>query len=376
MLRVAIIQRLFPHYRKAVFDALAQEYELTLLHTNKDKGIAATKAPYAQAIKAVWYGRGDTHVYLKTAAALRETQPQVIIHELGIGILSLYKTMRYARKHQIPFILWGHGYDRVKGFDPAVNKTDKIRLWLYQKAKAVLLYGAQGKGMLQPYLDDQKLFVAPNTLDTPALANIRAQLEAEGKERVKARLGYTATYNLVFIGRLLDYKQPDWLIDLVVKLQEKNLDVHAHWIGDGPEMERLKAKAAPHPNWFHFHGSIYEQDQIGERLFAADLMVMPGDLGLSVNHAHHLGLPVVTLKTGENGPYHGPEGAYVISGETGYQASSYGDMLAFLEQYLTNHDKQQHMRKAVLHAAENVHALQQMVQGFRSVISYAKGGEE
>ena len=68
-----------------------------------------------------------------------------------------------------------------------------------------------------------------------------------------------------------------------------------------------------------FHGAIHDDVKTGEILFACDMMVMPGYLGLSVNHAFCFDCPVMSFEQQKNGPFHSPEVEYVINNKTGFR---------------------------------------------------------
>ena len=71
-----------------------------------------------------------------------------------------------------------------------------------------------------------------------------------------------------------------------------------------------------------FTGAISEWDKSGKFLFCSDVLINPGEVGLSVNHAFCFDLLVVTQKEGQTGPYHGPEIEYLINGEAGFMCAN------------------------------------------------------
>jgi len=104
-------------------------------------------------------------------------------------------------------------------------------------------------------------------------------------------------------GRLVPYKRFDLAIEACNKLSLE-LDI----IGDGPEMEKLKAMAGP---TVHLHGRASDEEL---ELLAqqADAYLFPGeeDFGISPVEALSAGLPVIAYRAG---------GAldYVVEGKTG-----------------------------------------------------------
>ncbi len=210
-------------------------------------------------------------------------------------------------------VVWTHGVKSKEMLQPFHSWQSKIQLWVYNKADAVILYSQQRKDILAQYIKQpNKLFVANNTLDTYELERIYNDLKTEGKEGVQNELDFQNKNNLVFIGRLVADKRLDLLFHAFTEL-ENELDVGLHIIGSGPE-ENLVRKYVNGSKNIRYHGPIHELDQSSKYLYAADLMVMPGYVGLSVVHAMAMGCPVVTCVQGENGPFHSPEVVYMQHG--------------------------------------------------------------
>ncbi len=327
--KLVVIQKIFAYYRKPLFDRLSGKYNLLVLHSENDSGIKQVTADYARKVRGVRFNRkNDTNVFLCTLMRIISFRPQIVIHEFALGIISLPLVIIACKLLGARLVLWSHGYDRKKGFDPAKSLSDRIRLLYFRLADALLLYSESDRMFLSKYINADKLFVAPNTFDTDALLKIRNRLSKTGKQKLGKMLGFRHRYNLVYIGRLLKSKYPDVLIRLYEKLSKvhgKNIGIH--FIGSGEMLEELKncvveKKCAGN---FYFHGPVYDDLETGKFLYASDLMVLPGALGLSIVHSFCFECPVVSFRQGKNGPYHGPEIDYVINGKTGYLADN-GDL--------------------------------------------------
>ena len=101
------------------------------------------------------------------------------------------------------------------------------------------------------------------------------------------------------IGRLLRYKQPQLLLDIYDSLSGTFGDTLCiHFVGDGESLEELKLQVKERhiEKNVVFHGAIYNDLKNGELLYCSDLMIMPGPVGLSVNHAFNFDCPVITYK--------------------------------------------------------------------------------
>jgi glycosyltransferase involved in cell wall biosynthesis len=144
-------------------------------------------------------------------------------------------------------------------------------------------------------------------------------MEKEGRESIKKRLGLNRGNYVCFIGRLLADKQVDYLIDVYELIKKIRSDTGLLIIGDGPEKNYLEKYVSKKGlKDIHFLGGIADWEQSGQYLYVSDVMVMPGYVGLSVNHSFCFGLPVITQMSDKDGPFHSPEIEYIIDGETGF----------------------------------------------------------
>ncbi len=376
---IFIIGRIFPTYRKAILDGLSQKVELKFLHGRNNSGIGQIVAPYSIIVKQFMYGKNETNVFLNPFYCILKYKPAVVIHELAIGIISLPLTFLLCKILGLKFALWGHAYDRKRKFSPDSSFKDKIRLFYLQKADAIIAYSKLEKQFLARIVDDKKIFVAQNTLDIPYLSKIKVQLEAEGKAEIKKRLNIIQQYNLIFIGRLLESKHPEILVTLYEKLTNKlNGKLGIHFVGQGEKLDALKKEISEkgYDEDFYFHGSIHDDEKSGELLYLCDMMVMPGYLGLSVNHAFCFECPVVSFQQGPNGPFHSPEVEYVENGKTGFlvETDNIEMMTTQIFNYLTDESLQEEIKRNIHHMITHVCSIENMEIGFMECFKYLNLG--
>lgn len=373
-IRVVLIQRVFAEYRKTIYDELANFIDFRVLHSRGNVGIPEASTTYSLEIQQTKYGKKETNTFLWVFRTLIKLKPKVIIHEFAIGILSLPFTFLFAKLTGTKFILWSHGYDRKKGFHPEKNIADKYRLWLMKKANALILYGQLDKQLLSKYITQKKIFVAQNTLDVSKLSAIKDKLLKEGKSSVKLRNGFSHKYNLIFIGRLLKDKEPEILIQVYELLKQKQVNTGVHFVGEGEQLEKLISEVTlkGYQSDIFFHGTIHDDIKTGELLFSSNLMIMPGYLGLSVNHAFCFDCPVISFAQGINGPFHSPEVEYVINGETGFLIEDHNvEALAeIIHTYLMDIDLQNKVKYNIQSMIQNVCSVENMKRGVLDAINY------
>lgn len=369
--RVLIVQRIFSNYRKPIFDALSEKYELLLLHAKNDSGIKQIETNYSKNVMSINYYKKDTSVYMLLFKDLYKFKPSVIIHEHNPSILNLYLLLMFRRFYKYKLILWGHGV-RNKDVLEKTNISMSVRVWLAKKADAIILYGDGRKKHFLKYIPENKIFVAYNTINTDQLSLKQKEFAKKGKNIIKQELGIIHTHNIVFIGRLLKEKLlTDIFVNIIKLLTKKELDVGFHIIGEGPEKKQLQVSLKGYGNVF-FHGSVYDDNVTGAYLYIADILLNPGYLGLSVNSAFAFGTPVFSFKQGPNGPFHSPEAEYIKSNINGYLAKPYDltDLINAICDYLKNKDKQENFQTAAIETINTEASIGRMIKGFEEAINF------
>lgn len=124
-------------------------------------------------------------------------------------------------------------------------------------------------------------------------------------EALRAASPDGASTNLVAVGRLLDHKRIDMLIDAIALLRARGLHVTCRVIGDGPEREALheQAQLVGVADSVEFRHDVSEQKDLYGLLKAGEVFVFPSareGLGLAVLEALACGLKVVTTSAPDN----------------------------------------------------------------------------
>ena len=116
-------------------------------------------------------------------------------------------------------------------------------------------------------------------------------------------------------------------------------------------------------------GEIYDPKIICEYYKLADVFVMPGSIGLAINHSFYYGIPVVVENVEQN-----PEAYYLKVGENGFYYNKgdsqdlYKKILFILES--DNHNKFSNCaRKTIMEEA----SIENMFMGFLNAVKYVDG---
>jgi glycosyltransferase involved in cell wall biosynthesis len=111
--------------------------------------------------------------------------------------------------------------------------------------------------------------------------------------------------DLLFVGRLLDHKGVDVLIDAVAELSRRGNPLSLTIVGKGPQDTELRNRAAAHklPAQITFTGELPTHAEVIGRMKSARLMVLPTrreGFGLAAVEAMACGTPVITTDHMDN----------------------------------------------------------------------------
>jgi len=190
-------------------------------------------------------------------------------------------------------LMWTQGYLRRE--PPLKNFT---RLAFYRLADGMLLYGNRARTILRELgYPAEALYVVYNSLDYERQLELRHGLDEATRDRMRGELGVAEDERLIVsVGRLNRPKRYAELVTAVSLACSQGDRLRLVLVGDGPERAELEALAARLgiAERTRFLGPCYDEKRLAEIIFAADLFVVPGDIGLSLIHAFMYGVPVIT----------------------------------------------------------------------------------
>ncbi len=363
--RVPVFLRLQEHMEEKVFVVHGDEPRHSYLNTvsdEKDLGFSHKR------VSTYWMG-GDQLAFQNVVPEVLKRSPSAVIVRGGIRQFHLFPLLLIYKFLDVPTIVWGQGYSRKRKFRPRHHVIDRAYLGVVQISDAYICYNEKIKRKLSNYCSRKKLSVASNTLPIEEHLETRQKLESIGEKVIRDRLNLKRQQYLCFIGRLQPRKRLRYLLEVFQSLRsESKLDVGLIIIGDGPERSNLKAEVEKKGLAdVHFVGAQYGEDA-GRYLVASDAMVMPGWLGLAVNHAFAYGLPVIS----QRGITHAPESIHVKHGETGWlaKAGDREDMVMGIQEILRRSDA--YTERCLQYARNNL-TMETMMEGFEQAIKFARG---
>ncbi len=205
------------------------------------------------------------------------------------GSLSNWVLLLFALIFGKKVYAWTHGLR-----DETSTASKYIATNFYRLCNKLLLYGEFSKGlMVKKGFKKSKLIPIYNSLDYSNQIKIRATLK---KNALYKNHFKNESPVLLYIGRIQKTKKIDLLIKAIAELKEANIFFNLVLIGSDVENNDIP-KLVDNYNlkenvWFY--GPCYNESEIGNLLYNADLCVSPGPIGLTALHAATYGLPIVT----------------------------------------------------------------------------------
>lgn len=260
------------------------------------------------------------------------------------------------KRRGVPVLLWGQGVekDAEAGALSGVVKraSESIKRRAARLADGYLVYTANGKqALVDAGVEADRVFVLGNTIDVEAEAQLRRSLDRADEVGLRDELGLSAEAAvLLFVGRVYPEKRADELIRAVSAVRSARRverPVDAVVIGDGPALPEVRRAAEGLPG-VHLLGEIRDPLLVAKYMRVSSALVIPGKVGLAVNHAFAHGLPVITRAGG----WHAPEVEYLVDGDNGVIVdSSSGSLVGAIERIVEDDEWRDRLSAGALRAS-------------------------
>lgn len=307
MALVAIVQPYVPNYRVPLFDRLgsalaADGHDLRLVTGTVDRiqrerrdeaplqegqVVVRTRSFRAGPVRASWKRVGPA-----------VADADLVIAQMGAGVLETNQLLMRRRRRVATF---GHGYATT---GRSSWPDGPIERWQLRRSDHAFVYTERGRtAALDAGVDDRRITVVGNTIDTTALLSARRRLVA-GADEIRARYGLGDGPVCVYIGGLDRSKRIDVLLESARALAETVDGFRLVVAGDGVSRADVESSARA-------GGVVYvgpaDDDLKAELAQVGTLLLNPGRVGLVAVDSFALELPIVTTEW----PHHAPEFEYL-----------------------------------------------------------------
>lgn len=254
-------------------------------------------------------------------------------------VLSTWIVLILGRLFRKKIFFWTHGWYGKETFIRAI-----IKKLFFSLSNGCLLYGNYAKQlMIKEGINPNKLTVIHNSLMYDKQFAIRNQLK-------KTTLFNSHFKNdnptVVFIGRLTKIKKLEQLLEAQTICKKRGFLFNVAFIGDGEMKSKLTQKAEDlnitKNVWFY--GPSYNEEELSNILYNADVCVAPGNIGLTAMHAMVYGCPCISHNDFK---WQMPEFEAIRAGFTGafFERDNVNSLANCIENWLCNTD-----RESVRHA--------------------------
>lgn len=292
MKKLCLILNLAPHYRKAIYKAIDEEFNCDWYVGDKVEDIKTMSPTEFHNCRVVKNRRVIKHNYVQVGICrlLFKRRYSRFLVTGDIRNISLwcflFLSKLFPRKK---VYLWTHGNNGKGG-----KLSNVVKKVFAKLSDGIFLYGNYARDyMVANGINPNKLFVIHNSLDYASQLHCRKDMTLTSIYR--DRFGNNLP-TLLFIGRLTTVKRLDLFLSAVKMLREQGSSYNVTFVGEGPEMEHLKQMVNSYGLgenvWFY--GACYDEHTNAELIYNADLCVSPGNVGLTAIHSLMFGTPVAT----------------------------------------------------------------------------------
>lgn len=360
MRRVSIIQREIPHYRVRFFEELYTQGRLQGLDIQVYAGTPparvtpSTAFPY-QLLPVRHIGKMISGSYWMSGLEKAITGSDIVVAPQELQCLTVPYLWAKRRRICKSWIWWGHGYNFQASLrhSAAIHIKEAIKRFMTRRADGLITYTARGaEYWRQQGMPESRVVPFYNTIDVEGLRKAGAEISQQQRMELKRKLGLEGKYVLLFSGRLYAEKKVDFLLKAFAMLKKSDPDVALLIIGDGEERDNLEQMATRLDRHdVHFFGELVDSKETAAYFSLADLLVIPGAVGLAIVHGFAFGLPLITTES----PGHGPELEY-LSRENGAMtrsdSSQYAETIGAL---LSSPQKLDAMKRSAMAQGDALH---------------------
>ncbi len=313
---VTIVQRILPEYRIPLFSRLHEQLEtrgiaLRVLYGDEQRGTVPrtvhSEAPWAKWINNRYWRIGDREIVWQSCLPLLEGSELVVIEQANRLLIN---HLLLAGRSQRRIAYWGHGMNFQ-----ARNRnslSERFKRHSVHKAHWWFPYtDASARIITRLGYPAERITVVNNSVDSTGLSRAIDALTAADLARVRNDVGASSGPVILYCGRLVTEKRIDLLLATAHALRQINTEFTLVVIGDGPLTSTILREVERHP-WIRYVGRLFGA-ATAPYFAIADLVLMPGAMGLVLVDAFAAGVPIVTTNIRD----HGPEFDYLKPGKNG-----------------------------------------------------------
>lgn len=332
MSKLCLIYNLAQHYRAEIFQELDKAFDVDFYFG--DKYLDVKKMDYSLLkgkVTEVHNGKIGPFLYQsKVLSLLWKYDTFLMIGETHSATtwMFMFLSKLFSKKH---IYFWCHGW-----YGKETKAESFLKHILDKMPSGLFVYGNYAKQlMIKEGFDENKLHVIHNSLAYSKQLETRKELVQLPvyEERFKNHCP-----TLMFVGRLDPVKKLDMIIHAMAISRSKGCVYNLILIGGGEEKERLvevtNGLGLSKNVWFY--GPCYDEKELGQLIYNADLCVAPGNIGLTAMHCMVFGTPAITHNCFK---WQMPEFEAIQEGKTGtfFEMDNIDDLSDKIDKWFIEH---------------------------------------
>ncbi|MEV0090192.1 glycosyltransferase family 4 protein [Streptomyces sp. NPDC050738] len=333
MKHAVIVQQYVPGYRIAFYQHLrrelaARDVELTVAHGRpwgKDVSRGDQHGlPGAVELPQRTFSFGGRHLVRRRLGELAHDCDALIV---GQSLHSLESYRPLLRPGGPPVGLWGHGSTYTRTPSAPLRAAKRL---LTNRARWFFAYTEQGaRHVIGEGFPERRVTVVRNAVDTASLAAACGAVTPDEQAALRADHGLTEGRTALYVGGLDQAKRIPFLLAAARAAAGQLPGFRLLVAGDGAQRTLVEAaERAGGPVRYVGTATDAEKARLGS---VADVLMVPGAVGLVAVDSFALGAPVVTTRQAA----HGPEFEYLEDGRNalivdGGDPGAYADALTGL----------------------------------------------
>ena len=301
--KVAILQRVIPAYRKALFEEISKLPYVNLiilygddipdskvrsgLNKKNDLNIIKHRSTFLQISKRifVWH-----HGLFRS---LKRFKPDLIISEGESNILSYLQAFFYKKIFKNTKIIhWSVGGLPASKTKPLIIRF--IKTLLLKIFDSYIVYSSYGKKELINNfgVDSKKIFVAVNISQVDKFLDLHLRFNSDKKVKNNDIRNFNHNkFTLVTCGSLVKEKNFQLILEAYENIDENNFNLIL--IGDGNYKNELKKIVYSKKLRNVFFVGHVNMSRMAKFFFLSDLFILPGRGGMVISESMACGLPVL-----------------------------------------------------------------------------------
>jgi len=367
-LTVTVLMRWISHYRKDFYEGLKvslgeKGIDLRLLYGEPvTPGDLAkndwVQVPWGTKIRNSGFGP-EKGLFMWQDALGKLGHSDLLIVEQANRLLINYVLM--ARRYLFPsngkLAFWGHGRNFQ---NPEMDAwSERFRNVMKRRADWWFAYTELSRSAIRKCgFPEDRITLVENAIDTRGLAEMARAVTAEEVSEFKKSHGIQSENIAVFCSGMYREKRLEFLIESALTIRTQIKDFELVIIGGGAEQIVAEEASRTH-SWIHYLGPTFGKTRV-VALKSAKVYLLPSAVGLGVLDSFALLMPIVAAE----GPFHGPEIAYIKNGINGRitenSTKAYADSVI---QILSDSDLHQKLVEGA-HESLKHYTLQNMVKNF------------